>query len=81
MSMIDYSDDKSLLISVIIPVYRVESYIDRFLKSLVSQTIQNFRAIFVNDSTPDDSMLIVEQYREYFRDRLIVINNEKKFGA
>ncbi len=80
MSMIDYSDDKSLLISVIIPVYRVESYIDRFLKSLVSQTIQNFRAIFVNDSTPDDSMLIVEQYREYFRDRLIVINNEKNLG-
>lgn len=49
------------LISVIIPIYNVEEYIERCAKSLLEQTIQdNIEYIFVNDCTPDNSIEILK---------------------
>ena len=51
------------LISVIIPVYKVEDYIERCVRSLFSQTIQNgIEFIFVNDATKDKSIEILKKY-------------------
>ena len=50
------------LISVIIPVYKSEEYIDRCLKSLLSQTYRNLEIIIVDDASPDKSGEICEQY-------------------
>lgn len=44
------------LVSVIVPVYNVERYIDKCLDSLFSQTYRNIQYVFVNDCTPDDSV-------------------------
>ena len=41
--------NQSLKISIIVPVYKVEPYIDRCIKSLISQTYQNIEIILVDD--------------------------------
>ncbi|MBE6154766.1 MAG: glycosyltransferase, partial [Firmicutes bacterium] len=41
-------------VSVIVPVYNVEEYIERCLKSLVNQTLEEIEIIVVNDGTKDN---------------------------
>ena len=49
-------------ISVIVPVYNVEKYIDKCLNSLVNQTLKEIEIIVVNDGSPDDSQVIIDKY-------------------
>lgn len=53
-------------VSVIIPVYGVEKYIERCATSLFEQTLDDIEYIFVDDCTPDASMKllgrIIEKY-------------------
>ena len=49
-------------ISIIVPVYNVEKYIERCLKSLVNQTLQDIEIIIVNDGSQDKSEEIIEKY-------------------
>ncbi len=49
-----------MLVSVIVPVYGVEGYVERCLESLLNQTWQDLEIIIVNDCTTDKSMEIVE---------------------
>lgn len=48
--------------SIIIPVYNVEKYIDRCLKSILNQTYKEFEVIIVNDGTKDNSQKIIDKY-------------------
>ena len=61
-------------VSVIIPVYGVESYIERCTNSLFSQTLDDIEFIFIDDCSPDNSMSIIRTQIEKFRTR-IEINN------
>ena len=48
-------------VSIIIPVYNVSAYIERCVKSVMSQTYSgDIECILVNDATPDDSIAIAE---------------------
>ena len=47
-------------VSVIIPVYGVEKYIERCARSLFEQTLDDIEYIFVDDCTPDRSIDILE---------------------
>ena len=49
-------------ISVIVPVYKAEKYIQRCVESIISQTFTNFELILVNDGSPDNSGLICDEY-------------------
>ena len=49
-------------ISVIIPVYNVEDYIDECLKSVVTQTFDDFEVLVINDGSPDKSQKIIDRY-------------------
>ena len=49
-------------LSIIVPVYNVEKYIDKCLKSLVNQTLQDIEIIVVNDGTQDKSEEKIEKY-------------------
>ena len=44
------------LISVIVPVYRVEEYLERCVKSILSQTYKNLEVILVDDGSPDQCL-------------------------
>ena len=50
------------MISIIIPVYNVENYLEECLKSVQSQTYTNIEVILVNDGSTDKSKLICERY-------------------
>ena len=69
------------VLSVIIPVYNVESYIKECLDSIVNQTIgiENIEVIIVNDKTPDNSMDIVMEYAKEYPS-FKIINNEVNKG-
>lgn len=52
------------LVSVIIPVYMVQEYLDQCIKSVVNQTYKNLEIILVNDGSKDKSPEICERWKE-----------------
>ena len=50
------------LISVIVPVFKVEMFIDRCLRSILSQNYENFELVLVDDGSPDLSGQICDEY-------------------
>ncbi len=71
-------------VSVIVLIYNVESYIQRCVESLFSQSLDDVEFIFVNDATPDNSMIklnaIVKSYPKY-KNNIKIINHEVNQGA
>lgn len=59
-------DDKynKMVLSVIIPVYKVEAYISKCIDSILEQTYQNFELIIVDDGSPDQCGSICDAYAE-----------------
>ncbi len=51
-------------VSVVIPIYNIEDYINECLKSIVNQTYKNLEIICIDDCGTDNSMSIVENYAE-----------------
>ena len=49
-------------VSVLVPIYNVERYLDQCLRSLVDQTYQDFEAILINDGSTDGSRAIIQRY-------------------
>lgn len=56
-------------VSVIIPVYSVEKYIERCVRSLFEQTLQDLEFIFVDDASPDDSVNRLKNVLEEYPQR------------
>ena len=65
------------LISIIVPVYRVESYLSRCVDSLLAQTYQNLEIILVDDGSPDQCPQICEDYAKK-EERIHVIHQENR---
>lgn len=63
------------LISVIVPVYNVESYVEECIESIQNQTYMNLEIILVNDGSTDASGDICDQYAAY-DERIQVIHKE-----
>ena len=57
------------LVSVLVPVYGVEKYIERCARSIFEQTYQNLEIIFVNDCTPDNSIAVLNKVLEDYPER------------
>lgn len=65
----------ALLISVILPVYKVEKYIKKCLDSICRQSYSNLEVILVDDGSPDESGIICDQYAEKYSN-FVVIHKE-----
>lgn len=63
------------LISVIVPIYRVEEYLPRCIDSLLAQTYQNIQIILVDDGSPDACGRICDEYASTDK-RIQVIHKE-----
>lgn len=72
-----------LLVSVLVPVYGVEQYIERCARSLFGQTYSNVEYVFVNDCTPDKSVEVLQRVLEDYPNRKVsvkIVNHEKNRG-
>lgn len=56
-------------VSVIVPVYKVEKFIERCVRSLLEQTIEDIEYIFVDDCSPDASVEILERVIKDYPER------------
>ncbi len=63
------------LISVIVPVYNAEKYLQKCLDSILEQTYQNLEIIIINDGSIDNSGQICQEYEKQ-DDRIIYIEKE-----
>ena len=50
-------------VSIIVPVYNVEKYIEKCLKSLISQSYKNIEIILIDDGSKDNSGKICDEYK------------------
>lgn len=55
---------RDVAVSVIVPIYNVEKYLDRCLSSLRDQTFSNFNVIMIDDGSDDGSAVIAQSYEE-----------------
>ena len=62
-------------VSVIIPIYNVENYLEECLDSIVNQTLKDIEIICVNDGSTDNSLDIINKYAAK-DDRITVIDQE-----
>jgi glycosyltransferase involved in cell wall biosynthesis len=71
--------DDQIKLSVVVLVYNTEQYLRDCLDSLVNQTLDGIEIIAVNDESPDNSLLILEEYEERYSNVLVV--NQKNSGG
>lgn len=63
------------LISVIVPIYKVEEYLDRCVESIVNQTYKNLEIILVDDGSPDNCPQMCDEWAEK-DNRINVVHKE-----
>lgn len=71
-------------VSILVPVYNVEKYIERCARSLFEQTYDNLEFVFVDDCSPDNSIAILESLVEKYpmrKNQFRLIRNETNRGA
>ncbi len=70
-------------VSVIIPVYEVEKYIEQCVRSLFEQTLNDIEYIFIDDCTPDESIEVLQRVLKDYpqrRRQVCILHNEKNLG-
>lgn len=67
------------LISVIVPIYKVEEYLSRCVDSIINQTYKNLEIILVDDGSPDDCPKICDDYAK--KDNRIKVLHLENGGA
>lgn len=73
----------SPLVSIIVPIYNVENFIEKCATTLFEQDYDNIEYIFVNDCTPDDSISVLKEIIEKYPNKksgIKIINKEKNEG-
>lgn len=59
-----------MLISVLVPIYKVEKYIERCTRSIFEQTYENLDVVFVDDCSPDHSVEILKKNLKLYPKRI-----------
>ena len=68
-------------VSVIIPIYKVEKFIERCVSSLMEQTLQEVEYIFVDDATPDKSIGVLQEcLAQYPERKAIILKHQQNQG-
>jgi len=64
--------------SLIIPIYKVEKYLDKCVQSIINQTYSNIEVILVDDGSPDNCPWMCEEYEK--KDTRIKVIHKKNGG-
>ena len=54
------------MISVIVPVYKVEKYLDKCVQSILAQTYRDFEILLVDDGSPDNCPQLCDRYAQKY---------------
>lgn len=65
-------------ISVIIPVYNGENYLNKTIKNLEAQTFSNFELIFVNDGSTDKTNQILKDFKKHSKLAVTILTQKTK---
>lgn len=65
-------------VSIIVPIYNVESYLDRCIQSLLNQTLKDIEIILVDDGSPDNCPSLCDEYAK--QDNRIKVIHKKNAG-
>lgn len=68
------------LISVIIPVYNVESYLRQCLDSIINQTLKDIEIICIDDGSTDNSLHILEEYKAK-DNRIFILKQQNQYAG
>lgn len=63
-------------VSVIVPIYNVEKYLDKCIKSLVNQKLEDIQIIIVNDGSTDNSGNIAKEYAIEYPNKILYLEKE-----
>lgn len=69
---------KKPLISIILPIYNIESYLNTCMKTVMNQTYLNIEIIMIDDGSTDNCPMLCEKYRK--KDKRIVVYHKKNGG-
>lgn len=67
---------KEIMLSIIVPVYNVESYLDKCLLSIFSSIFTDYEVIIINDGTKDNSEKIINKYVEKYKEKITYISKD-----
>lgn len=70
--------EKRVKVSVIVPAYNEEKYLDRCLKTLVHQTLKEIEIILVDDGSSDGTYELCEKYQKDYPKKVVVIHKPKE---
>mgnify|MGYP002520217611 CR=1 FL=1 len=65
------------MITIVVPVYKVEEYLERSVDSILNQTFTDFELILVDDGSTDNSMEVLEKLKKE-DDRITIIDKKNE---
>lgn len=68
-------------VSIIVPVYNVESYLRKCLNTLVKQTLEDIEIILIDDGSTDNSLNIIKEYHEKYPEKIVFKSVENNGAA
>lgn len=68
---------ETVKVSIIMPVYNVEQYLEESLNSVLDQTLRDYELICVDDGSTDKSSEILKSYQKKFK-RMLIVNQDNK---
>lgn len=69
----------NMLLSVIVPVYNVKSYIDRCIRSILTQSYRDIELVLIDDGSTDGSSLLCDEWAK--KDKRIVVVHKVNEGV
>ena len=68
----------NIKLSLILPCYKVAEYLPRCLDSIMNQTLEDIEAICINDGSPDNCLDILNEYKEKYDSKIVIIDKENE---
>lgn len=65
-------------ISVVVPIYNAEKYLEKCINSIIKQTHKNLEIILINDGSTDNSLNIINTFYQKHKDKIKVISRNNK---
>ena len=71
--------EKNILISIVVPTYNNEKFLDKCVESILSQTYHEFELLIINDGSTDNTINVLQPYLK--KDQRIKLHNTKNKGV